>query len=104
MNIRRKFVLIAAAIFSVITLAALAFNTNFLKARNSDECFACHEDKSLTMDKNGRKSRYSSTRVSIKNPHTADLIARTVTRVTIPKNCLIIPRNKKSIARPVTIK
>ncbi|MGV8018046.1 MAG: cytochrome c3 family protein [Ignavibacteria bacterium] len=55
MNIRRKFVLIAAAIFSVITLAALAFNTSFLKARNSDECFACHEDKTLTMDKNGKK-------------------------------------------------
>jgi predicted CXXCH cytochrome family protein len=38
----------------VLILGIVFFKTG-LKARGSDECFACHEDKTLTMDINGKK-------------------------------------------------
>jgi predicted CXXCH cytochrome family protein len=38
----------------VLVLGIVFFKTS-LKARGSDECFACHEDKTLTMDVKGKK-------------------------------------------------
>jgi len=49
-------ILISIVTFAFIsTIIVIAVNTNFLKARNSDECFACHEDKDLSMEKSGKK-------------------------------------------------
>jgi len=38
----------------VLVLGIIFFKTG-LKAKGTDECFACHEDKTLTMDVNGKK-------------------------------------------------
>src|SRR5665647_171871 len=38
----------------VLVSGVVLFKTS-LKAKGSDECFACHEDKTLTMDVNGKK-------------------------------------------------
>jgi predicted CXXCH cytochrome family protein len=45
--------LLSLSVF-VLVLGVVFFKTG-LKARSSDECFACHEDKTLTMDINGKK-------------------------------------------------
>lgn len=55
MTARRKIVFIFATVTFIVSVIILASNAKFLRAKGTDDCFACHEDKSLTMDKNGKK-------------------------------------------------
>lgn len=51
----RKLTIFTLSAFLVLSVFMAAFNYTVIKAKNSDECFACHEDKDLTMDVNGKK-------------------------------------------------
>ena len=42
----RKLTIFTLSAFLVLSVFIAAFNYTVIKAKNSDECFACHEDKS----------------------------------------------------------
>ena len=39
----------------VMVAGVVIFKTGIIKAKGSDDCLACHEDKTLTMDAGGKK-------------------------------------------------
>jgi predicted CXXCH cytochrome family protein len=47
--------LIVVLFLIVMTAGVVVFKTGIIKAKGSDDCLACHEDKTLTMDVNGKK-------------------------------------------------
>ena len=52
----RKTIYIVLPGLVVLFILSIALSNGIIRARNSDECFACHEDKDLTYVKNGRKT------------------------------------------------
>jgi len=54
MRIKRKFIP-ASVLFLVISIIAGVFSYRYIKAKGSDDCLVCHEDKELTMDVSGKK-------------------------------------------------
>ncbi|MCX6159660.1 MAG: cytochrome c3 family protein [Ignavibacteriae bacterium] len=58
--------LILLFVFVLVT-GVVVFKFNLIRARGSDECFACHEDKTLAMDVNGKKKSIFVDPVLFKN-------------------------------------
>lgn len=52
---KRKLTIFTLSAFLILSVIIIALNYNVIKAKSSDECFACHEDKDLTMDVGGKK-------------------------------------------------
>ena len=51
----RKLFFILLSLALVSGLIAILIETNVIKAKGTDDCLTCHEDKDLTMEKNGKK-------------------------------------------------
>jgi len=54
MKIDRIFVS-ASVVVLIVGIVISIFTYRYIKAKGSDDCLVCHEDKSLTMDVNGKK-------------------------------------------------
>ena len=53
---KSKIAALVAVLFLIVMAAGVVvFKTGIIKAKGSDDCLACHEDKTLTMDVNGKK-------------------------------------------------
>lgn len=51
----RKIFFVATSLAFICILIAVLVATNIIKAKGNDDCLTCHDDKDLTMDKNGKK-------------------------------------------------
>jgi predicted CXXCH cytochrome family protein len=71
MKLKYKKIFVSASILFLLTgLVFSLIGYQYLKAKGSDDCFVCHEDKDLTMEKNGKKiSIYINPEDYKKSPH-----------------------------------
>lgn len=53
--IRKSTRLILAAVFIAVVVFSALFTYQKIKAKGTDNCLVCHEDKDLTMERNGKK-------------------------------------------------
>ena len=55
LRIRKSYRIFVLIILVSICIFAILFTHQKIKAKGTDDCLACHEDKDLSMDKNGKK-------------------------------------------------